>query len=77
MLCEICCDSNIKFLISRGLVMSILRGIEPNTAEQRKSCKFKRRKYLVKGTNDIWYTDGLDKLQPHSLPFHAAIKGFS
>ena len=57
--------------------MSILRGIEPNTIEQRKSCKFKRRKYLVKGTNDIWYTDGLDKLQPHGLRIQAAIKGFS
>ena len=57
--------------------MSILKGIEPNTTEQRKSRKFKRRKYLVKGTNDIWYTDGLDKLQPYGLSVHAAIKGFS
>ena len=66
-----------EILVSRCLVMSVLRGIEPNATEQRKSHNFMRRKYLVKWTNDIWHTDGLDKLQPYCLLVHATIDGFS
>ena len=73
-------EISYKILISRDLVMSVFKTINPNTNEQRKqrkSRKLKQRKYLVKRANEIWYADGLDKLKPYGLPIHAAVHVYS
>lgn len=68
--------SKYTIFVSGDRVMSVLKVIYPNATEQRKSCRLKRLKYLVKGTNNIWHADGLDKLNPYGLPIHAIIDGF-
>ena len=45
--------SKYNILVSRDLVMFVLKAIDPNAKKQRKSCKEKPARYLVKGGNDI------------------------
>lgn len=49
-----------NILISKDLVMTVFKTIDPTSTEQRKPCKLKQRKYLVNGTNEIWYADVLN-----------------
>ena len=46
-----------NILISKDLVMSVFKTIDPTSTEQRKLCKLKQRKYLVNGADKIWYAD--------------------
>ena len=69
--------SRYKLNIPRDNVMNILKEIDPEGTEIRRSRKLCRRKYISPGPDHCWHTDGYDKLKPFGLPIHRPIDGFS
>ena len=63
--------------VPRDSVMQILKEIDLNGTEERKSKKLKRRKYFSTGPNATWHMDGFDKLKSYSFPIHGCVDGFS
>jgi len=63
--------------VPRDTVMEILKEIDPEGAEKRKSRKLQRRVYRSGGPNSAWHMDGYDKLKPYGLPIHGCVDGFS
>ena len=61
----------------RHTVMRILKELDPDATERRKSRRLNRRQYHSGGPNDTWHVDGYDKLKPYGLPIHGAVDGFS
>ena len=57
--------------------MNILRELDPEGTEMRRSRVLRRRRYTSRGPNNTWHMDGYDKLKPYGLPIHGAIDGFS
>ena len=72
-----------QWLTSQGIVTDretvrlILKELDPDGVNSRKSHRFRRRVYLSKGPDFIWHLDGYDKLKPFGLAIHAAIDGWS
>ena len=69
--------SKYNIQASRDTVMKILRELDPEGVEIRRSRVILRRNYVSAGPNDTWHVDGYDKLKPYGLPIHGAIDGFS
>ena len=65
------------FRINRRSVLAILRQLEPEGVELRKSHCLRRRKYYSLGPNWVWHVDGYDKLKPYGFSIHGAIDGYS
>lgn len=63
--------------IPRCVVSKLLRELDPEGTEFRKSRRLKRREYSNPGPNFAWHIDGYDKLKPYGFPIHGAIDGFS
>ena len=63
--------------VPRHVVAQLMREIDPNGCEQRKSRRLTRRKYLSPGPNFTWHVDGYDKLKPYGFPIHGCIDGWS
>ena len=68
--------SKYKLNIPRDNVMNILREVDSEGTEIRRSRKLYRRKCISPGQDHCWHTDGYDKLKPFGLPIHWAIDGF-
>ena len=66
-----------KIVVPRDIVMNMLREVDPEGTQERKSRRLKRRTYLSAGPNDTWHIDGYDKLKPYGLPIHGCVDGFS
>ena len=69
--------SRYKLNIPRDNLMNILKEVDPEGTEIRRSPKFCRQKYISPGPDHCWHTNGLDKLKPFGLRIHEAIDGFS
>ena len=65
------------FIVPRSEVASILRELDPDGCEERRTHRLKRRVYVNPGPNFCWYMDGHDKLKPFGFPIHGCIDGFS
>ena len=65
--------SRYKLNIPRDNVMNILKEVDPEGTEIRRSRKLCRRKYISPGPNHCWHTDRYDKLKPFGLPMHGVI----
>lgn len=63
--------------VPRNLVARLVKQIDPDGVEERKSRRLTRRKYLSLGPNFCWHIDGYDKLKPYGFPIHGSICGFS
>ena len=63
--------------IPRDRVMEILKELDPEATEERKSRRLRRRVYSSNGPNYVWHIDGYDKLKPYGLPIHGCVDGFS
>ena len=62
----------------RSMVQRILRALDPEGSDDRRSHRLIRRRYTNPGSNFAWHVDGHDKLKPyHGFPVHACIDGFS
>ena len=66
-----------KINIPRDRIMNTLKIVDPEGAEQRKSRRLRRQRYVSPGPDHCWHADGYDKLKPFGLPIHGAIDGFS
>ena len=65
------------FRVPRIVVQEIIRELDPEGTELRKSRCLKRRQYHNPGPNYAWHVDGYDKLKPWGFPIHGCIDGFS
>lgn len=63
--------------VPRKAVAEILRELDPDGVEARKSHKLRRREYICPGPNKVWHADGYDKLKPFVFPIHGCIDGYS
>ena len=63
--------------VPRSIVRTILKELDPEGVERRRSHRLRRRKYSNPGPNFAWHIDGYDKLKPWGFPIHGAIDGFS
>ena len=61
----------------RIVVQEIVRELDPDGVELRKSHCLKRRQYHNPSPNHAWHVDGCDKLEPCGFPIHGCIDGFS
>ena len=57
----------------RSMVQRILRVLDPEGLDDRRSHRFIRRRYTNPGSNFAWHVDGYDKLKPYGFPVHACI----
>ena len=63
--------------IKRDVVIKLLRELDPNGSENRKSRSSQMTAIPISGTNISWHTDGYDKLKPYGLLVHGCVDGFS
>jgi hypothetical protein len=63
--------------VTRDIVMTYIRVIDPVGVDQRRSRRLRRRKYTNPGPNFLWHIDGWDKLAPFGFYIHGAIDGYS
>lgn len=63
--------------VPRHIVEQLMRELDPDGCEQRKSRRLQRRRYLSPGPNHTWHVDGYDKLKPYGFPIHGCIDGWS
>ena len=63
--------------VSRRVVRRLLRVIDPDGSNERRSHRLKRREYSNPGPNFCWHADGYDKLKPYGFPIHGCIDGYS
>ena len=55
----------------------ILRELDPEGVDLRRSRRLARRTYHARGPNFIWHVDGYDKIKPFGLCISGCIDGFS
>ena len=67
----------LSIRVPRIVVQEILREIDPEGTEMRKSHRLKRRTYHNQGPNYAWHCDGYDKLKQYGFPIHGCIDGWS
>jgi hypothetical protein len=63
--------------VKRDTVMQLLREMDPEGTELRRTRRLHRRTYSSPGPNHCWHIDGYDKLKPYGLPIHGCVDGFS
>ena len=63
--------------VPRHVVERLMRELDPDGCEKRKSRRLQRRRYLSPGPNHTWHVDGYDKLKPYGFPIHGCIDGWS
>ena len=55
----------------------ILKDIDPERTDSRRSHRLRKRVYRIPGPNNAWHIDGHDKLKPFGFAIHGAIDGYS
>ena len=65
------------YQVPRRVVEQLMRELDPEGIEIRRSRRLRRRTYRVPGPNYCWHTDGYDKLKPYGFPIHGCIDGWS
>ena len=63
--------------VPRRVVAGVVRELDPEGCEMRRSKRLRRRKYSVPGPNYCWHIDGYDKLKPYGFPIHGCVDGWS
>ena len=63
--------------VPRIVVQEIVKELDPEGSELRKSHCLKRRQYHNPGPNYAWHVDGYDKLKPWGFPIQGCIDGYS
>jgi len=65
------------FQVPRDTVEKMLRELDPEGCELRKTKRLRRRRYHAPGPNYCWHLDGYDKIKPYGFPIHGCIDGWS
>lgn len=63
--------------VPRVIVADIIRELDPEGIELRKTHRLKRRIYRNPGPNYAWHVDGYDKLKMWGFHIHGCIDGYS
>ena len=63
--------------VPRHVVENLMRELDPDGCEQRRSRALQRQRYSSPGPNHTWHVDGYDKLKPFGFPVHGCIDGWS
>lgn len=58
-------------------VRVVLKELDPDGVQERRSRTLRRRMYYTPGPNHSWHVDSHDKLKPYSFPVHDCIDGCS
>ena len=58
-------------------VRVILKVVDPDGVMNRSRHRLRRRIYVSKGPNYVWYIDGYGKLKPYGFAIHGCIDGYS
>lgn len=64
-----------QLVASRETVRRTIATLDPESVHQRSRKRFRRRKDVARGPNDIWHVDGYDKLKPFGFVIHGATNG--
>ena len=62
--------------VPRSKVEEIVRELDPDGVEVRKTHRLRRREYTCPGPNKVWHADGYDKIKPFGFPIHDCINGY-
>ena len=65
------------YQVPRRVVEQLMKELDPEGIEIRRSRRLRRRTYRVPGPNYCWHTDGYDKLKPYGFPIYGCIDGWS
>jgi hypothetical protein len=63
--------------VPRAVVAAILKELDPQGTQLRKSHRLKRRVYRNPGPNSAWHIDGYDKLKVWGILIHRCMDGYS
>ena len=63
--------------VPRSKVEEIVRELDPDGVEVRKTHRLRRREYICPGPNKAWHADGYDKIKPFGFPIHGCIDVYS
>ena len=69
--------TNYGIIVQRDIVMNVLKEVDPEGTNMRKARRLRRRKYVSKGPNSCWHSDGYDKLKSYGFPIHGCIDRYS
>lgn len=64
-------------LVCRHLILAYLRLTEPDAILDRKSRRFKRKRFYSTGVNEFWTFDQHDKWRVFGLMLHVGVEGYS
>ena len=65
------------YQVLQRVVEQLMRELDSEGIEIRRSRRLRRRKYRFPDPNYCWHTDGYDKLKPYGFPIHGCIDGWS
>ena len=63
--------------VPRETVRLLVKELDPEGVNLRKSGNLRRRIYHSPGPNYVWHVDGYDKLKPYGFLVHGCIYGYS
>ncbi|XP_048589292.1 uncharacterized protein LOC125573037 [Nematostella vectensis] len=63
--------------VPRKIVEDMMRELDPEGCENRRTRRLLRRRYRSSGPNQIWHVDAYVKLKPYGFPIHGCIDGWS
>ena len=63
--------------LPRSKVEEIVRELDSDGVEVRKTHRLRRRESAYPGSNKVWHADGYDKIKPFGFPIHGCIDGYS
>lgn len=65
------------FVVTQDTIRRIIKLVDPQGVELRRSRCLRRRQYSCRGPNALWHMDGYDKLKPYGIAINGCIDGFS
>ena len=63
--------------VDRETVRVALKSLNPEEISFRQTHQFHKQKYRVEGLNQLWHSDGNDKLKLIGFCIHECIDGYS
>lgn len=63
--------------VPRESVRILIKELDPEGVNLRRSRTLRRRTYHSPGPNFVWHVDGYDKIKPYGFPVHGCIDGYS
>ncbi|XP_035990558.1 uncharacterized protein LOC118562959 [Fundulus heteroclitus] len=64
-------------VVQQDTIRQIIKFLDPEGVELRRTRRLRRRQYNTKGPNALWHMDSYDKLKPYGIGINGCIDGFS